>query len=198
MRMSRPQYDSIGGAYDLVASLDLYHRICWGVSTAAYRDFASQARQSSTTGLLLDAGCGSRLFTAHLNHVIGTDASLQMLLLARRRVQSTLVQADLMHTPFGDHAFGGVLCLHVAHVMEHLDALLRELRRVLKPGGKLFLTSVVIVDHWRDRYLRMLARRGIMASPRSAREVIEAIQGVFGVEPEHRLVGSMLFTVTPA
>lgn len=193
--MSRPQYDSIGGAYDLVAGLDLYHRICWGVSTAAYRDFASKAGE---TGLLLDAGCGSRLFTAHLNPVVGTDASLEMLKLARRRVRSTLVQADLLHTPFGDQAFDSVLCLHVAHVMENLEGLLRELRRVLKPGGKLFLTSVVIVDPWRDRYLRMLSRKRIMASPRSAIDVIAAIRGVFGVDPQHRLVGSMLFTVTTA
>ena len=198
MRMSKPQYDSIGGAYDLVAGLDLYHRICWGVSTAAYRDFASQAEQASAPGRLLDAGCGSRLFSAHLNPVIGLDASREMLNRARQRASFAFVQADLLHTPFGDGVFEAVLCLHVAHVMENLDGLLRELRRVLKPGGRLFLTSVVIVGHWRDRYLRMLSRRGIMASPRSANDVIAPIRGVFEVEPQHHRVGSMLFTVTPA
>jgi len=194
--MSRPQYDSIGGAYDLVAGLDIYHRLCWGVSTATYRDFALKAREAIEPGRFLDAGCGSMLFTAHLNDVIGMDASREMLKLARQRSQSAVVQADLLHTPFSDRVFDGILCLHVAHVMEDLEGPLRELRRVLKPGGKLFLTSVVIVDHWRDSYLRMLFRRGIMASPRSRNDVIAAIRGVFGVPPETRLVGSMLFTVT--
>ncbi len=198
MRMPAPQYDSIGGAYHFVAGLDIYHRLCWGVSTHEYREFASRARQAAEPGLLLDAGCGSRLFTTHLNHLIGTDASLEMLRRAQRRVPSALVQADLLQAPFGNGMFDGVLCLHVAHVMENLDGLLRELRRILKPGGKLFLTSVVIVGQWRDRYLRMLSRRGILARPRSAHDVIAAIQGVFGGQPQHHLVGSMLFIVTPA
>ena len=194
--MSGPQYDSIGGAYDLVAGLDVYHRVCWGVSTATYRDFAFKARQASETGRLLDAGCGSMLFTTHLNQSVGADASREMLMRARRRVLVPLVQADLRHTPFDDGLFDSVLCLHVAHVMNDLVGLLRELRRILRRGGQLFLTSVVLVDHWRDRYLWMLSRRGIMASPRTANDVIGTIRGVFDVEPETHLVGSMLFTVT--
>jgi hypothetical protein len=58
------QYDSIGGAYDFVGGLDSYHRILWGVSTRASRESAERAAGACGEGLMLDAGCGSMLFSA--------------------------------------------------------------------------------------------------------------------------------------
>jgi ubiquinone/menaquinone biosynthesis C-methylase UbiE len=202
-------YDSIGGAYDLVGGLDVYHRICWGVSTGAYRAFADRARLACAGGLLLDAGCGSMLFSAGAHQrndrgaVVGADASVRMLRMARRRLGSAhqpekvvLLRADVLDNPFRPAIFDVVLCLHVAHVIADLNGLVDELRRVLKPGGRLFLTSVVLVGRWRDRYLGALARRGIMASPRGTADILAALRDRFGAEPDHRLVGSMLFTET--
>ena len=203
------QYDSIGAAYHLVGGLEPYHRICWGVSTAAYRAFAHAARLSCAGGWLLDAGCGSMLFSsgAHrsndLSQVVGADAAGRMLRLAHRRLwrdcrpgNVVLLNADILHSPFHPATFDIVLCLHVAHVIADLEGLVAELHRILKPGGKLFLTSVVLVGTWRDRYLRALARCGIMASPRCSGDVLTALRKCFVTEPSSRLVGSMLFTET--
>lgn len=203
------QYDSIGSAYDFVAGLDLYHRLFWGVSTRAYRDFADQASLKGAQGNLLDAGCGSMLFSAHAYRVspcatiLGTDVSLEMLKRARTRLggnrqlyQVVLLWADFLNNPFRQGVFDVVVCLHVAHVLEDLDKLLFEIRRVLKPGGWLYLTSVVLVNGWRDRYLHNLSRRGIMATPRTAEDVLDAHGRAFGVRPEHESAGSMLFVRT--
>ena len=203
------QYDFIGGAYDLIAGLDIYHRVCWGVSTREYRAFVDRARLACTRGWLLDAGCGSMLFSAgaHLRRdrgiAVGADASLGMLGRARRRLGNdrqppniVLTQADVLNNPFATGTFEVVVCLHVAHVLQDLEGLLRELRRILKPEGRLFLTSVVLVDNWRDRYLRTLVRRGIMASPRRPEEILTSLRNQFGVESHCRLLGSMLFTET--
>ncbi len=206
--MATPQYDSIGGAYDRVAGLGLYHRVFWGVSTKAYRDFAYRARKVCAEGLLLDAGCGSMLFTADIvnqsnGRALGADISGGMLRRARGKLREArdaniLAQADLLHLPFPSQAFDGVVSFHVAHVMSDLPGLLRELRRILKPGGRLFLTSVVLTGHLRDRYLYMLAKRGIMAEPRTRDELVAAVRDVFGAEPQCQLGGSMLFTETVA
>jgi SAM-dependent methyltransferase len=196
------QYDSIGTAYDLVGGLDLYHRLFWGVSTRLYRAFAERALTTCGKGTLLDAGCGSMLFSAPAyladtrGAVIGADASVRMLRLARGRLDSNrvaLVNADVRQSPFRTGAFQVVICLHVAHVLEDLPGLLGELRRILRPGGRLFLTSVVLVNHWRDRYLRTLAHRGLMASPRRPEDVLTAIRVGFGAEADSRLTGNMLF-----
>jgi SAM-dependent methyltransferase len=51
------------------------------------------------------------------------------------------IQADAYHLPFGDDTFAVALC---AEVIEHTHSpalALREIRRVLKPGGKLLLTT---------------------------------------------------------
>jgi ubiquinone/menaquinone biosynthesis C-methylase UbiE len=81
-------------------------------------------------------------------------------------------------------------------VLEDLHGLLKELRRILKPGGRLFLTSVVLTDRWRDLYLRLLSRRGVMARPRRAEDVLQSVRTVLGTEPEYHLIGSMLFVET--
>jgi ubiquinone/menaquinone biosynthesis C-methylase UbiE len=198
------QYDTIGGVYDLVGGLDIYHRLFWGVSTRDYRAFADAAMAASGSGALLDAGCGSMLFTAHAHRAhestIGSDASIRMLGLARSRLGSSaeprhvpLVHADMLGSPFRSCAFNVVLCMHMAHVVDDLNGLLGETERILKRGGKLFLTSVVLVDGWRDHYLRMLFRRGIMASPRRVHDVLAAVRTHFGSEPAVTVKGSMLF-----
>ena len=96
-------------------------------------------------------------------------------------------------SPFQSGVFDAVICMHAAHVLDDLSGLLAEMRRILKPGGKLFLTSLLLVDSWRDRYLRMLCRRGIMAPPRREEDLLAAVRMRFGAEPAASVNGSMLF-----
>ena len=200
------QYDTIGGFYDFLGGLDVYHRLVWGVSTRAYRAFAEAAVAACGPGTLLDAACGSMLFTAHAHRAnsrcaaIGTDASVKMLRLALARLGSStnargvaLVHANVLHSPFRSGAFDAVICMHAVHVLDDLSGLLAEMRRILKPGGKLFLTSLLLVESWRDRYLRILCRRGIMAPPRREEEVLAAVRMQFDAEPAASINGSMLF-----
>jgi ubiquinone/menaquinone biosynthesis C-methylase UbiE len=119
------KYDtSIGRWYDLVGGRDVYHRIFWGVSTREYREFAGRASRACPGGWLLDAGCGSMLFSAgaHLRNdcdvVVGTDISRGMLHRACRRLGSErrsrhvwLTRADILTSPFLTAAFDVLLCM---------------------------------------------------------------------------------------
>jgi ubiquinone/menaquinone biosynthesis C-methylase UbiE len=200
------QYDTIGSAYDLVGGLDAYHRLFWGASTRQYQTFAEKAVAACGAGTLLDSACGSMLFTAqaHASNAcgaaIGIDASLKMLRLARARLRSmadprgmALLHGDVLRSPFRPDAFDAIICMHVAHVLDDLNRFLGETRRILKPGGRLFLTSAILVDSWRDRFLRMLCRRGIMAAPRRGDDLLAAIRTWFGREPTADVKGSVLF-----
>ena len=99
---------------------------------------------------ILDAGCGSGPLSAALRDrgavVTGLDSSAGMLELARRRLGpgADLRLADLgSPLPFGDGAFDDVVAALVLHYFQDWTAPLAELRRVLKPGGRL----IVSVDH---------------------------------------------------
>jgi len=99
---------------------------------------------------ILDAGCGSGPFSAALRDrgavVTGLDSSARMLELARLRLgpSADLRLADLGNPlPFGDGAFDDVVAALVLHYLQEWTAPLAELRRVLKPGGRL----IVAVDH---------------------------------------------------
>ncbi|MEJ1199300.1 MULTISPECIES: class I SAM-dependent methyltransferase [unclassified Streptomyces] len=99
---------------------------------------------------VLDAGCGSGPLTAALRDrgavVTGIDASAGMLALARRRLGDdvALHLADLSdRLPFDDGAFDDVVASLVLHYLEDWEPTLAELRRVLRPGGRL----IVSVDH---------------------------------------------------
>jgi SAM-dependent methyltransferase len=99
---------------------------------------------------ILDAGCGAGPLFAALRErgaiVTGFDKSEGMLELARRRLgdDADLLLAELGGPlPFPDDTFDDVTASLVLHYLEDWGPALAELRRVLKPGGRL----IVSVDH---------------------------------------------------
>lgn len=96
---------------------------------------------------VLDAGCGSGLLASALRtkgaQVTGFDASPAMVDLARERLgEGTAIHlADLAERlPFEDAAFDDVVSSLVLHYLPDWAAPLAEMRRVLRPGGRLLLS----------------------------------------------------------
>ena len=100
---------------------------------------------------ILDVGSGAGQILGHLlkatspeTELIAFDLSQQMLRRARQRLNSTrpsYLAGDLTQLPFPDNSFDCITC---GWVLEHLpDPLpgLCELRRVLRPGGSIFLLA---------------------------------------------------------
>jgi ubiquinone/menaquinone biosynthesis C-methylase UbiE len=98
---------------------------------------------------ILDVGSGAGQIAKHLLRYADTDASLtcfdlspEMLRRARSRLKSGVprhVVADVTRLPFADGSFDTVTC---GYVLEHLPDPrpgLRELSRVLVPGGRMLL-----------------------------------------------------------
>ncbi|QNE19193.1 class I SAM-dependent methyltransferase [Kribbella qitaiheensis] len=99
---------------------------------------------------ILDAGCGSGPLSVALRDegavVAGFDASAAMLDLARERLgdDADVQVADLRAPlPYADAEFDDVVASLVLHYLEDWTGPLAELRRVVKPGGRL----IVAVNH---------------------------------------------------
>lgn len=93
---------------------------------------------------VLDAGCGVGAFAEPLvakNSVYGTDYSEKSLEFAAKR-GLRITCTDLRALPFGAAEFDLVLCISVLQHFEDPRAVIRELTRVLKPGGTLVVATL--------------------------------------------------------
>lgn len=206
-------YDRRAAVYDAVVGTRLYNRAMWGASPLDYEAFARRAVASGGPGLLLDAGCGSMLFTARAylesgRRVVAFDQSLRMLRRARARLLGlagrvpdnvTLLQADLGDLPFRRAAFQTVLCMNVLHQFADAGVLIPGLKTLLADGGRLFLTSLVSTGRAvGDRYLRALYRAGEFVRPRTSAELRELLGGALGEGVSYRTQGNMAYAATAA
>jgi SAM-dependent methyltransferase len=180
------QYDGKAVLYDWVVGSRLYNRLMWGSSLDTYRSFAWQAVSSGIKGPVLDAGCGSLLFTERVYEksrcpIIGCDESLSMLRRARARLRQSaaalrdrgiiLLQADIRDLPFKSNSFETVLSMNVIHHHASVSNFAAKLIDLLTPGGRLYLTSLVSSNRFiGDLYLRLLNRSGWLVRPRSTYE----------------------------
>ena len=203
-------YDGRAALYDLVVGTRWYNRVMWGAALPDYVAFARQAVASHPTGMMLDAGCGSLLFTARAyldseRPILAFDQSLQMLRRARSRLVKLagsvperifLLQADLSALPFRPASFRTALCMNVLHHFADAATLITGLKKLLVSGGHFYLTSLVKSNRLiGDRYLDALHRRGDFVRPRTAREMQSLLDDSFGEGVSCWMQGNMAYAL---
>ena len=97
---------------------------------------------------VLDAGCGVGYGTAHLarvaERVVGVDVSDDAVSYARAHYAGPNVEflaADVLELPFADDSFGVVCSFEIVEHVSDAERFVAELARVLKPGGRLVLST---------------------------------------------------------
>jgi demethylmenaquinone methyltransferase/2-methoxy-6-polyprenyl-1,4-benzoquinol methylase len=125
---------------------------------------------------VLDLAAGTGVSTAEMQrsgaYAVGCDFSLGMLRAgraARGRRHVPFVAGDGMHLPFGDGVFDAATIAFGLRNMADVELALRELARVVRPGGRL-----VVCEFSRPRFapFRVLYFNYLMrALPRIARRV---------------------------
>ena len=118
----------------------LRHQMLSALDRFAFRRAGASDRQR-----VLDAGCGTGGFLAHLARAdhrwaVGIDLEWEGLRLSRSRGLPHLLQGSVMALPFRADTFDAIVS---SDVLYHLGVddlqTLREFRRVLKPGGVVVL-----------------------------------------------------------
>jgi len=106
---------------------------------------------ASAGSRLLDVGCGTGHHLARYRQrgfeVVGVDGSAEMLELARAANPGVPLQrADLQTLPFSDATFDVVLSLEVLRYLPEPALALREMARVLRPGGVVVATAAPLLN----------------------------------------------------
>jgi SAM-dependent methyltransferase len=125
---------------------------------------------------ILDIGCGTGANLEMLSQfgaAEGVDVSPDALAFCRQRGLQNVRQGEAEQLPYEDHSFDLVTALDV---VEHLDddvAGLKEMRRVLRPGGYalLFVPAFMYlwgvqddISHHRRRYTRATLQQAVRAA----------------------------------
>lgn len=105
---------------------------------------------SRATGRVLEIGIGTGRSLSHYPadaSITGVELSPAMLAIARDRARDLGIEADLRegdaeHLPFEADTFDTVVAQLTLCSVPHNDAAIRELARVLRPGGR-----ILLIDH---------------------------------------------------
>jgi SAM-dependent methyltransferase len=123
-------------------------------------------------GLYLDLGCSAGLYARSLartlgdeGDVVGVDISPTMLREAARLArkigaQPSYARADAHHLPFADDCFSGAVCGGTLNEVGDPARALREIRRVLEPGGRLAIMGILRARTPRGRRLQRFVSTG--------------------------------------
>ena len=141
-RPNRRLFDAWSFAYDVTAVQRVLYR-------PPHADAIVTALRGGTWRWVLDVGCGTGQLAARLRrevpgvHVVGCDFSRGMLRQARRRDRRVpWVQGDAARLSFRDGGFDAVVSTEAFHWFPDGRRALAEMRRVLRPEGRLLLAVV--------------------------------------------------------
>ncbi len=143
--------------------------------------------------LLLDAGSGGGHFSQAAAQrgarVTSLDMGLQLLAQVARRCESRRCVGSVLELPFRDGSFDVVLSTEVIEHTEDPRAALAELARVVRPGGRLVVTTPgrlwqPVVRAATALHLRPYNGNENFSWPASARRTLESagirVEGCFG------------------
>jgi demethylmenaquinone methyltransferase/2-methoxy-6-polyprenyl-1,4-benzoquinol methylase len=165
-------FDRVAGRYDALNSLmtaGLHHR---------WRERAAERAELRAGDAALDVCCGTGDLALELarrvtpgGHVVGCDFSEPMLDLAREKAVERGVDgvrfewADALQLPYDGERFDAVTVGFGVRNLADLDRGLRELARVLKPGGRAVILEIttptrpplsIFYSLWFDRIVPLL------------------------------------------
>ncbi len=163
--------DDVRGMFDRIAPVyDTMNRVMTAGLDQSWRRLAARA-VVRPGDRVLDACCGTGDLALAAEReggvVTGLDFSGRMLERARRKSASVeWVQGDMLDLPFAERSFDAVTVGFGVRNVDGLERGLAELRRVLRPGGRVAILEITqprgplrpFFDVWFDRVVPLLGR----------------------------------------
>jgi len=204
--LQKGEYDSQAVQYDKLISNGLYNKIMWGNSPKDYTDFCKKGLENKN-GIITDIGCGTLGFTYKIyaenntKNLFLCDLSFEMLKIGKDKLESTskdiseitFLRSDALNMPFKDSIVQTVLSFGMFHIFENPSILIKEIVRILKPDGQLFLSSLCTDRKISRKYLNLLHKKGHVAKPLTSTKIIEIVENN-GISIDEKIVkGGMIY-----
>ena len=134
-------FDKIADKYDRISK-----NLSFGIISWWQRELVKDLEKP---GVVLDLACGTgeiaALISDRADFVIGLDYSLPMLKVARKKLpEIPFIRGDALNLPFKENSFDTVLVSLGLRHFDNNDRALREIKRILKPGGIVRILEVSI------------------------------------------------------
>lgn len=144
-------FDAIAKTYERVNTVASFGR------DAAWRRAAVAAADVRADDVVLDVACGTgdmmRAFAAGLTRpaqIVGVDFSVEMLAAGAYRGLATpvhLLRGDAQRLPLADQSVDVVSCAFGVRNFQSLQQGLDEMRRVLRPGGRVVILEFAVPEN---------------------------------------------------
>ena len=152
------------------------------VADEAVEDAIRAALSDKPFRSLLDLGTGTgrmlEMFGPDIERGLGLDLSLDMLLLARDRLERaglrncSVRQGDIYDLPLANGSFDVVIVHQVLHFLDDGARAIREAARVLRPGGRLLVVD--FAPHEQEFLREQFAHRRLGFAPDTVMQWITA------------------------
>lgn len=104
---------------------------------------------------ILEIGFGTginlKFYPENVKHIIGIDANEGMLKQAEQKISQSKIKIEIIHQsseslPFEDESIDAVLSTYTLCSIKNVNSALKEIYRVLKPGGKYYFLEHGLAD----------------------------------------------------
>ena len=155
-------WDRVAPLYDLAVNT-LNRRVYYGTGSAV-------ARLIRPGDTVLECACGTGAIASAIApacaRVVATDFSEGMLKQARKKLARfphvVVEQADITDLHYADDSFDAVVAGNVIHLLPEPGDALKELKRVVRPGGTIIVPTYMIPKkRAHTMFLRVISRFGV-------------------------------------